>query len=70
MPSSARHPALLPLAFGAHLKARLSGLQEFAASLEESGYLVLDLAAMGATAPLGVETAFVNLNSVTLMAVS
>lgn len=38
--------------------------------LDESGYLVLDLAAVGATALLGVETAFVNLNSVTLLAIS
>ena len=70
MPRSAPSPALLPLAFGGHAKARFSGLQEFADMLQQSGYLVLDLAAVGATAPLAVETTFVSLPSVTLLAIS
>jgi AraC-like DNA-binding protein len=70
MAQPARNPALLPLAFGDHAKASFSGLGEFADVLRQSGYLVLDLAAVGATAPLEVETAFVNLPSVTLLAIS
>lgn len=70
MTRAARNPALLPLAFGCHAKARFFGLREFADLLDESGYLVLDLAAAGGAAPLAVETAFVSLNSVTLLAIS
>lgn len=70
MPSLVRNSALLPLAFGGHAKSRFSGLREFADMLQQSGYLVLELAAVGATAPLAVETAFVSLPSVTLLAIS
>lgn len=70
MPRSAHHPRLPPLAFGDRAKQRFAGLREFAGMLEESGYRVLDLAEGRGAAPLAVETTFVNLPSVTLLAVS
>jgi AraC-like DNA-binding protein len=70
MPSLVRNSALLPLAFGDRAKQRFAGLREFAGMLEESGYRVLDLAAGRGAAPLAVETAFVNLPSVTMLAIS
>lgn len=66
----AHQPALLPLAFGDRSKQRTTGLREYAGMLEASGYRVLDLAAGHAAGQLAVETAFVNLPTVTLLAVS
>jgi AraC-like DNA-binding protein len=70
MAPSAPNSAVPPLAFGDHSKATFSGLVEFADLLQQSGYVLLDLAAVGATAPLVVETGLVSLPSVTLLAIS
>lgn len=63
-------PTLLPLAFGDRGKHRFAGLGAFAGMLEASGYRVFDLTEGRGAGPLAVQTAFVNLPSVTLLAVS
>jgi AraC-like DNA-binding protein len=70
MTRSVRHTTLLPLAFGNRTKMRVEGLRAFAEMLGQSGYRMFDLGVPGGTASLAVETAFVSLPGVTLLAVS
>lgn len=67
---STSRPKLLPLAFGERSKQRIAGLREYAGILQASGYRVLDLAAGRGAGHLAAETAFVELPTVTLLAVS